>query len=268
VASTLVDYQRGEQHSTQAIAYRRDVRAWLCAVGGGKRGDGVLIVREQPCSLVLSSVAWAEDFLFAGTSALLLLVAALWPTWWYLAFLAFIPFLHRVVSSTPTQAIRLGFLFGASYLAVSLIGPLYVSPGESLPRLILGTSVLAGFGWSVASAQRRWGFNPLTTALLWVGFELILIKSGFAHGFFAGMEIGSGFLAKAAVLFGFLTISFVIVLINAILVLAIETAIAAAQARGAVYPKSERSWDPFLIPGLAKQVAYSFHQGRAPPLHI
>jgi hypothetical protein len=268
VAATLMDYQRGATGFNAAYCVLAAARVCLSNAGRHNRRGGALASRERQSFLVTGKVAWAEDFLFAGTSALLLLVGALWPTWWYLAFLAFVPFLHRVVNSTPMQAIRLGFLFGVSYLAVSLMGPLYGSPGDILLRLILGTSALAGFGWSVATARRRWGFNPLTTALLWVGFELILIKSGFAHGFFAGMEIGSGFLAKAAVLFGFLAISFIIVLVNAILVLAIETAIAAAQARGAVYPKSERSWDPFLIPGLAKQPAYFVPQGRAPPLHI
>ena len=69
----------------------------------------------------------------------------------------------------------------------------------------------------------------------------------------AELDVGTGFLYRSSILFGFLAISFIIVLINAILVQALETVISLAKARGTVYPESERTWDPFLIPGLAAQ---------------
>ncbi len=210
-------------------------------------------------------VVWAEDFLFAGSSALLLLLSCLWPDLWFLSFLALVPFLHRIVHAHPRQALRLGFLLGVSYFAINLANPLYTDPGATLLRLVIAIGLCAAFGWSVAMARRRWGFNPLLTALLWVVFELILIRAGFAHGLLAELDVGTGLLFRSGILFGFLAISFIVVLINAIVVQAIEKVISLARARGTVYPESERTWDPFLVPGLAAQKLYLAASNRAPP---
>lgn len=210
-------------------------------------------------------MVWAEDFLFAGSSAFLLLLACLQPDLWFLSFLALVPFLHRITHAHPRQALRLGFLLGFSYFAINLANPLITDPAATLLRLVMAIALCAAFGWSVAVARRRWGFNPLLTALLWVGFELILIRAGFAHGLLAELDVGTGLLFRSAIIFGFLAISFIIVLFNAIIVLAIETAITLARARGTVYPESERTWDPFLVPGLAAQRLYLASEGRAPP---
>jgi apolipoprotein N-acyltransferase len=196
----------------------------------------------------------------------LLLLAGLWPDLWFLSFLALVPFLHRVVRADSMQALRLGFLLGLFYFAVNLAGPLYTAPAQTLLRLGAGIALCAAFGWTVAVARRRWGFNPLLTALLWVAFEFILIRAGFAHGLLAELDVGTGFLYRSGILFGFLAISFIIVLINGILVQAIETVISLAKARGTVYPESERTWDPFLIPGLAAQRLYLAADNRAPPV--
>lgn len=221
--------------------------------------------RRNNRPVAVPGIEWAEDFLFAGTSALLLLAAGLWPSLWYLSFLALVPFLHRVIRAAPRQALRLGFLLGISYFAVSLAGPFYLAPVATLARLTAATLALAGFGWAVGAARKHWGFNPLIPALLWVAFELILIRAGFAHGLLAELDVGWGFLSKAGVLCGFLAISFLIVLFNAVIVLAIETAVSAAQARGTVYPESKRLWDPYLVPGLVAQRLYLAAESRGPP---
>lgn len=212
--------------------------------------------------------AWAEDFLFAGSSALLLLLACLWPDLWFISFLALVPFLHRVIRANPAQALRLGLLLGFSYFTINLATPLYTHTTATVVRLMTAIALCGAFGWAVAAVRRRCGFNPLVTALLWVVFELILIRAGFAHGLLAEMDVSTGLLFRLGILFGFLAVSFIIVLFNAILVLAIEKAVELARARGTVYPESERTWDPFLTPGLVAQKLYLASANRAPPQSV
>jgi len=162
--------------------------------------------------------------------------------------------------------LRLGFLLGLSYFGVHLATPLSTNPATTLLQFATAVALCAGFGWSVSLARLRWGFNPLLTALFWVAFELLLIRAGFAHGLLAELDVGTGLMYRVGILFGFLAISFVVVLVNAILVLAIETTIEKARARGTVYPESKRIWDPFLAPGLADFWLYLASSERAPPL--
>jgi apolipoprotein N-acyltransferase len=114
-------------------------------------------------------------------------------------------------------------------------------------------------------ARRRWGFNPLVAALLWVGAEFLLVKAGFMRGLVAPLDHGSGLAYKIGILFGFLAISFIVVLINAIIACAIDKFVNAAKARELVYPESKRRWNPLLIPGLAAENLYLSPAPRAPP---
>ena len=54
-------------------------------------------VRGEP-----PSAAWPESFSFAGSSALLLLIANSFVDCWYLSFFALTPFLYRIIRSVPT----------------------------------------------------------------------------------------------------------------------------------------------------------------------
>ena len=240
--------------------------SWILALRNRGVSDSIFssVSGEEP-AVVPRGIAWAEDFLFAGSSALLLLSACLWPDLWFLSFLALVPFLHRVIRAHPVQALRLGVLLGVSYFTINLANPLWTHTAATLLKLGVAIALCGAFGWTVAVVRRHYGFNPLTTALLWVVFELVLIRAGFAHGLLAELNVGSGLLLRSAILFGFLAVSFIIVLCNAILVLAIDTAMALARARGTVYPESERTWDPFLTPGLAAQRLYLAAANRAPP---
>jgi len=68
----------------------------------------------------------AANFLFAGSSAFLLLCANLFPDFWYLSFFALTPFLWRIVKvenpelcrrTDSKTAFQLGFLFGFSFFS-------------------------------------------------------------------------------------------------------------------------------------------------------
>jgi apolipoprotein N-acyltransferase len=223
-------------------------------------------------------VTWAESFIFAGSSALLLLVASLFPDYWYFSFFALTPFLYRIIKTSPSQSLKLGFLFGLSFFGVSefgtmgFVGAIHVEHpaigGESsLLRLVLGTGLFGLFGWTVGWARHRWGFYPSIVALLWIGLEIALLKLGFIDGFFGKTKVSQPFFHNLVGLFGFLTVSAIIVLLNSLLVLAILKTLEMIRPRGRTISRSgcEATRHLFSSPNLFAQKVYLVPEGRAPP---
>jgi hypothetical protein len=221
-------------------------------------------------------VSWAESFIFAGSSALLLLVANLFPEYWYFSFFALTPFLYRIIKATPEESLRLGFLFGLSFFAVSVVDPSLSSPIPCVLKLISGTGLFGLFGWVVGWARQRWGFNPTIVALLWVGLELGLLKLGtnqngsylgFIGGLFGKAEFSYPFFGSLVTLFGFLTVSAIIVLLNSLLVLAIVKTLEIIRPKGRAISGSayEATRLLFSTPGFFAQRVYLVPEGRAPP---
>jgi hypothetical protein len=147
---------------------------------------------------------WAESFIFAGSSALLLLIANLHPHYWYFSFFALTPFLYRIIKATPAESLRLGILLGIYYFGVSVMNFLPGSPSSSVFKLLLGTGLFAVFGWTLGWARKHWGFYPSIVAVLWIGLELGVIKLGFTGGLLVPVDYSNPFLNGLVGLFGFL----------------------------------------------------------------
>lgn len=214
--------------------------------------------------------AFAENFLFPGSSALLLLVANLFPHYWYISFFALIPFLYRIIKLGALGSLQLGLVFGFSFFAIYKLSDFFAAPLLTGLTAALGAVLFALFGWAAARAKEKFGFNPLFIALLWVGLELCLLKLGV---FSVGAGSPRPFLIETpayfhglSVLFGFLAVSFVIVLVNSLLVFAIEKTVSLAKARGPGVWVNESVWDLAPIPGLFAQKVYFTPQTRGPPL--
>ncbi|KPL00646.1 MAG: hypothetical protein AMJ91_03870 [candidate division Zixibacteria bacterium SM23_73_3] len=209
---------------------------------------------------------WAESFIFAGSSALLLLVANFFPHWWYVSFFALTPFLYRIIKATPGESLRLGFLFGLSFFGALLANSLMISPLASVLKLLSGTALFALFGWSVGWARERWGFNPSIVALLWVDLEMGLMKLGFVGGFLGRAEFSHPFFHSLVGLFGFLAVSAIIVLFNSLLIMAIVKTLEVRRSRGKSVAEDERTWDIFFTWNLFAEKVYLVPEGRVPPL--
>jgi hypothetical protein len=208
---------------------------------------------------------WAESFVFAGTSALLLLIANLLPHYWYFSFFALTPFLYRIIKATPAESLRLGFLFGLSFFSVWALGSPIPSPVVGVLQLVCGVALFSSFGWFVGSARKRWGFSPSMVALLWVGLETGLMKLGFAGGLLGETGLAQPSLQGLVGLFGLLTASAVIVLLNSFLVLAIVKALELTRPRGKTAGEDKRTWNFFFTRNLFTKKVYFVPEGRAPP---
>ena len=250
---------RGRSFSKRPLGTYMDVR-FACASGRVRRLD--------PACGKPSLLAWAESFIFAGTSALLLLIANFFPDYWYFSFFALTPFLYRIIKASASESLRLGLLFGLSFFTVSVINSPMVSPIRSLLTLLCGTGLFALFGWAVGWARKRWGFNPSIVALLWVGLEIGLVKLGFINGFFGETEFSNPFFGCLVGLFGFLTVSAIIVLFNSLLVLLFIKTLEVTISRGKVVREEEKIWSLLSTPGFSTQKVYLVPEGRAPPYFL
>jgi apolipoprotein N-acyltransferase len=208
---------------------------------------------------------WAESFLFAGGSALLLLLARLSPHFWYLSLFALTPFLYRIITSSPQKSPRLGFLFGLSFFGAYLGHSLVTAPFVHSPTLAAGTLLFSLFGWAIGWSRERWGFSASVAALLWTGLEIGLLRFGFAGGILAESGFSDPFLQGLVSLFGFLTVSALIVIVNSLLILAVLKTLEMVERWREAVEKEESKW--YAASGL-KSMPGKTHlvpEGRAPP---
>jgi apolipoprotein N-acyltransferase len=209
---------------------------------------------------------WAESFLFAGSSSLLLLIARMFPHYWFFSLFALTPFLYKIIISTPKESLRLGFLFGLSFFGASLGHSFIAAPTVCLPTLTAGTILFSLFGWAAGWARSRWGFSPFIVAVLWVGLEMGLLRFGFVDGILVESGMASPLLHGLVGLLGFLAVSALIVLLNSFLILAVLKTLERVSRRGKVSKENQSrrgaisAWSPFT------EKAYLVPEDRAPPL--
>ncbi len=224
-----------------------------------------------------TGATWSEDYIFAGSSAFLLLVANLFPDYWFVSFFALTPFLYRIVKATPSGSLRLGFLFGLLFFGGLVVDSLMISPLLSLVKLFCGTALSTLFAWTLGWARERWGFNPFILLFLWVGLQMGLMRLGMnQNGSYPGFEGGllgearfsHSFFGGLVTLFGSLMVSAIIVLLNSLLVLAIVKILQVARHRGKTVQEDERISSLFCTPGLFSQRVYLVPESRAPPYII
>jgi hypothetical protein len=260
----------------RTAAKRLFIRFWL----SGKQGDKVpqIVHRQQHPGRLISLAAsycagdrpcvptWSESFIWAGGSAFLLLIVTLLPQYWYLSFFALTPFLYRSVKATSRECLRLGFILGLPFFSLSILGSGAPPPLLSVLKVLSGTALFSLFGWTAGLARQRWGFNPFILVFLWVGLEMGLVKLGFVRGLLGEAGLSHPVFGGLVTLFGFLTVSAIILLFNSLLVLAIVETLQVRRPRGRTIQEAERILNLFSTAGLFAQRVYLVPESRAPPL--
>jgi hypothetical protein len=208
--------------------------------------------------------AWTDSFLYAGSSALLLLIANVFHGHWALSLAAMTPFLIRISRADGEEGARLGFLMGFSYLSVmSLTVP---SPTASWwLGLVTGAVLFTLCGWAMGCARAVFGFRPTVIALLWAAFELGYRQIGHSAGLLGQPALSDPYLHGLVTLFGFVVVSTLIVLINSLLVAAYRAVASIVLRKGKIRTGSlRRCW---FIPALViKRVdVFLIPESRGPP---
>ena len=212
------------------------------------------------------TIKFVEDFFYAGSSALLLSIIHLYPAYWFISVFALLPFLWRLTRANLSGSLILGIILGACYCFVSSIQEILVSPWAFLHKLFLLSLIFSAFGMAVNRVKRYTGFNPIFVAALWLPLEYAIAHYAHLSSIFTFSETDSTLLIKIACLFGILTVSFVVVLINSLILIALKRAVQAIRSR-ATFPSkdNERSYLPFKEIVLQRRFYY-YPRRRAPPI--
>jgi len=207
-----------------------------------------------------------NTFIYAGLSALLLLLSNLYSTLWFLSFFALIPLLIRGFRSNKAESILLGTLFGLIYFTINSLQLIDGHLIAIFTKILIGTLLSAGFVYSIYFIKKNFGLNPVFISILWIAFEFVLIKLGFINDLLGGEVLSQRYFYGISTLFGFLIISLIIVIINALLIIAVNRFMCWAKSRQAQMPVGERTWNLYTKVGFFADNFYLSPDNRGPPI--
>lgn len=207
-------------------------------------------------------------FICAGTSALILSIAHIYPEFWFISLFALVPLLWRLKRTTIAGSIALGVILAGCYAFVTSIGEALISPGGFILKLIYLCLVFSIFSICVNLARKYIGFNPIFIAALWLPLEYILTHYiGLEHIFTFSLA-DSSITIRFTSLFGCLIVSSGIVLINSLILVLIEhISHEAASKTGFKFAEEKKHYLVFeeIVP---IKRWYYFIDPRAPPIRV
>jgi apolipoprotein N-acyltransferase len=182
-------------------------------------------------------IRFLESFLCAGTSALLIAAAHLYPVkqampaLWWLSLVALTPFLWRAVKASLIDSIVLGAFLALSYCFVAFpVHSLLVS-GQFLVKLLAFNLLFVFYAVAVNRIGKHIGFNAIFIAALWLPLEYALSHYAGLGSIFALSITDSSPSYRIASLFGLLMISFVVVLVNTLLLIFFKRVVEALRSK-------------------------------------
>jgi apolipoprotein N-acyltransferase len=161
---------------------------------------------------------------------------------------------------------RLGFLFGLAFFGTMGTNFLIISFSGAVAKILLGTVIATFLGIATGWIRCRLGFNPVFIAVLWAAAEYALMRLGLMQSLFGRIETSLPIFNALSTIFGLVVVSFLIVVANSILLLAIEKAVSAAFPNGkfTLY-KCLKIWDFHLEWQLPANQYYFVPEVRGPP---
>ena len=163
-------------------------------------------------------------FLPAGTSALLLSIAHIQPMMWFISLFALVPYLWKLKRTDLPGSIILGTTFAICFSLVVFIEGLITSPAAFGLKVLILILIFSVFGIAVNRTKKHICCYPVFIAALWIPLEYFLIRYAGIGAILDFSASGSGWLIRFGSLFGLLTISFFIMLINSVILLLFEYA--------------------------------------------
>ena len=213
------------------------------------------------------SLRFIEDFICAGSSALIISLIHLCPAYWFLSIFALLPFLWKLTSTNLSGSIILGTILGSCYAFVAFTDQILISPSIFLIKLLSLCLIFSTFGALVNRINKYTGFNPIFIAALWLPFEYALFHYAHLENIFTFSSINSTFLIRISSLFGILMVSFIIVLINSLILILIRQAVQAYCSETKCSLEDERISYPLLKRIILQKIYFYYPMRRAPPIH-
>lgn len=223
---------------------------------------------SRPNLSIDNTLQFLEDFLGAGTSAVILSIAHIYPAYWFVSLFALLPLFWRLTRANFNRSIVLGISLASCYAFVAFFGEILKSPHTFLLKLLVLCFIFSAFGVAVNRTKRYLGFNAFLIPFLWLPLEYILDHYAHLGSIFTFPQINSTLLIRIGSLFGVLMISFVVVLINSLILILLKHVIQALKTRDS-FPKREDKRVYFPFKGITLQKRwYYFNDPRSPPITI
>ena len=211
------------------------------------------------------TVRYGESFLCGGTSALLISIAHLHSNCWFVSLFALVPFLWQATRVSIRESVVLGVLLATSYSFVTMDVAPWATPGPFLLKLFSLNILFALYGTVVNRLAKRVGFNAVFIAVFWLPLEYVLRQYAHLSSIFTFSETDSTFFIRIGSLFGTLMVSFVVVLINSLIVVVSEHIVRALYSNAtSPVENDERFYEEYWEYKLEK-LWYYFTDSRAPP---
>jgi hypothetical protein len=161
-----------------------------------------------------------EDFVFAGSSALLISISHLHPKLWFVSLIALIPFLWRIIRASLYESVILGSILATSYCLVTVPITSWSTLQVFSLKLLGLNALLILYAVAVNRVAKCVGSNAIVMALFWLPVEYVLTQYAGFGSMFGLHEIDSALLIRIGSLFGALMASFGIVLVNSFILAA------------------------------------------------
>lgn len=164
---------------------------------------------------------FSELFLAAGGSAFLLSVAHVHPASWFLSLFSLVPYLWKLKRSSLPESIILGVVLAFCFSIIAFADAMRTSPHEFVLELIVLISIFTVFSVALDRLKRYIGFYPVFIAALWMPLKYFLIRFA-GMGTLLDLQVDHGPLFRLGSLFGLLFVSFLIMLVNSMILIFIE----------------------------------------------
>lgn len=213
-----------------------------------------------------SDLHWTVSFLCAGSSALLISAAHAYPELWFFSLFALVPFLWRAIRGSLLESVVLGGMLGLSYAFVAFPIASWTSLGASVLTLVGLILLFAIYSAIVNRIKKRLGFNAIFIAASWLPLEYVISHYANLGNLFAVVSDESGLLFRFGSLFGLLMVSFVVVVVNTLILISVGRIVRAIPS-GAPRPRQENrlSCHPIEYP-YRESARYLVRSPRAPPM--
>ena len=168
------------------------------------------------------SIRCLDTALCAGISALLISIAHLHPEFWFISLFALTPFLWRATRGSLVEVVCLGATLAVSYCLITAGSVTWAALGSFLLKLLSLIFLFVLYGILVNKISKHIGFNAIFIAVFWLPVEYVLNHHANLSGMFSFSGANSTLLARISSFFGVLMISFLVVFINSLLLVASE----------------------------------------------
>jgi apolipoprotein N-acyltransferase len=206
-----------------------------------------------------------ESFLCAGSSALLISAAHVFPELWFFSLFALVPLLWRAIRGNLLESGILGGMLAVSYAFVAFRIESWASLGNHLIALASLIFLFAIYSALVNRISKHLGFNAIFIAALWLPLEYTMSHWVNPVCIFPVSLNESNLVLRFGSLFGLLMVSFVIVVVNALILISVRRIAQELQSRDShTIPDHNYAFAPFGKLYLERNW-YSFPDVRAPP---